>query len=195
VADGNGVDIYADFSDEQADDLLPLGEIERVGASAKLGAEVGQRFAQPEVAGLVGRGRLDGFALGLDGALLRPQRRHPRAEVLERDQFLLIGGHEPINGGRHPSLVAKEVVEAVARRIGVSGCLPASGQFGLDQGRGLEQAHDLAPDERIQVILTCDRRGTHRLRAAAPGIPSPAAIDPAFAMNRVATLAAHEQPL
>jgi hypothetical protein len=63
---------------------------------------------------------------------LRPQCRHARAQVLQRDQFLLIGGHQAIDRGCHTRLLPEQVVEPVARRIGVSCRLSAARQFGLD---------------------------------------------------------------
>jgi hypothetical protein len=79
MTDGDAVRTDPNFSDERAHDLLPLRDVERLGARPQAGAELGERVAQAQIAGLINGGRLDRLPLRRDRLLLRAQRRHPRS--------------------------------------------------------------------------------------------------------------------
>jgi hypothetical protein len=78
MTDRNPVRSNPDFCDERADDFLALRHVECFGARAQAGAELGERFTQAQIAGLIDSGRLDRLPLRRDRLLLRAERRHPR---------------------------------------------------------------------------------------------------------------------
>ena len=77
MADGNHISANPDFFDEQAHDFLPLRHIEGVGARPESASELGQRFTEAQITGLIDGGGVDGLPLGRDGLLLRAERGHP----------------------------------------------------------------------------------------------------------------------
>ena len=136
MADCNRVGTYPDFFDQKADDFLPLGDIERFGARAELGSKISERFTQTQIASLIDRRRLDRLQLCGDGVLLRPERWHPAAQFLQSDQLLLVGRHQSIHGARHTNLLTRELVDALARRIGLSRRFAPAPEFRLHE-RGI----------------------------------------------------------
>ena len=132
MADGNGVGTNPDFFDQEAHDFLLLDDVERLGARAQSGAELRERLTQPQIAGLIDRRRLDRLLLRRDRLLLRPEGRHPRAQVLQRYQLVLVGRDQAVQGRRHTDLLPREVVGPLPRGIGLSRRLSPPRQFRFD---------------------------------------------------------------
>ena len=63
------------------------------------------------------------------------------------------GDHEAVQALRYAGLLARQVVAALAAGLSVPRCIQPPIQFGLDEGRVVEQPNDLAPHEGIQLIL------------------------------------------
>ena len=77
MADGQRVETDPDFLDDEAHDVLSLADIERVRSRPECGAELGQGFAEAQIARLVGGRELQGLPLRREDLLLFPERRHP----------------------------------------------------------------------------------------------------------------------
>jgi hypothetical protein len=54
MADGQRVETDANFLNDEAHDALPLADLERVRPRAERGPEIGQCFAEAQIARLVG---------------------------------------------------------------------------------------------------------------------------------------------
>ena len=83
--------------DHQTDDALPLDDVKRVGGFTQSREKGQQRFRETQV-------RRSFSSLFGDRLPLRPQRtlaltqgRHPLAQLLQRQQFLLIGGQQTLD--------------------------------------------------------------------------------------------------
>ncbi len=195
MADCNRVVADPDFFDEQAHDFLPLRDIERLGARAQAGAELDERVTQAQIAGLIDGSRFDGLPLQRDRLLLGAKRRHPRPQVVQGHQVLLVRGDQAVHGRGHADLLTCEVVEALPRGIRLPRRVPPSRQFGLDDRGILEEPQHLAPHERIQVILPRGRRRAHGTVRMLPAVAPPAAIHVPPPRHRVAALGADQEPL
>jgi len=77
MADGERVEADPDFLDDESNDLLARADVERVRSHAQRGPEIGQRFAEAQIARLVGGGELERLTLRREDLLLLPERRHP----------------------------------------------------------------------------------------------------------------------
>ena len=77
VADGQRVETDPDFFDDESHDLLALADIERVRSRAERGAELGQGFAEAQIARLVGGREFERLSRRREGLLLFPERGHP----------------------------------------------------------------------------------------------------------------------
>ena len=195
MADGQRVEPDPDFFDDEAHDLLSYADIERVRARAERGPELSQRFAQAQIARLVDGRELERLAFRREDVLLGPERRHPVAQLVERGQLVLVRGDQPLDAVRQPRQLTGELLDTLATGIRVPGGVEPAIQFGLDQGRILEEAQDLAPHERIELILPHGTIRTDRPRPLAIPLAPPAAVVPPPPIQRVATLLAHQQAL
>ncbi len=178
VADGQRVETDADLFDDESHDLLSRADIERVRSRAERGPEIGQGVAEAQIARLVGGRERQRLQRRGEDLLLVPERRHPCAQVVERDQLLLVGGDQPLHAIAQPSLLAGEVLDVLAAGIGLPGRVEPTIEFDLDEGRVVEQANDLVPHERIQLVLRTTRARTSRRTgsftlSSAGGAPAP----------------------
>ena len=147
MADGQRVETDPDLFDDEAHDLLARVDIERVRSRAERGPEIGQGFAEAQIARLVGGRELERLALRREGLLLVPERRHPFAQLVEGNQVLLVGGDQPLEAVRQPDLLVAQILDALATGIGLAGCRKPAIELGLDQRRVVEQAQDLVPHD------------------------------------------------
>ena len=79
VADSQRVQADPDFFDDESHDLLARVDIERARSRAERGPEIGQGFAEAQIARLVGGREHERLALRREGLLLVPERWHPFA--------------------------------------------------------------------------------------------------------------------
>ena len=77
MADGQRVETDPDLFDDEAHDLLARPDIERVRSRPERGPEIGQRFAEVQIARLVRGGECERFALRGEGLQLFAERGHP----------------------------------------------------------------------------------------------------------------------
>ncbi len=77
VADGQRVETDPDLFDDESHDLLSRTDIERGRSRAERGPEIGQGFAEAQIARLVGGRELQRLPLRREDLLVLPERRHP----------------------------------------------------------------------------------------------------------------------
>ena len=70
MSNNDGVGVDQDLFDYRSGDLLPLDDVERLGAGAQLGAKLGQVLSQTQIARPIGSCELERFQLGVDPLLL-----------------------------------------------------------------------------------------------------------------------------
>ena len=76
MADGQRVETDPDLFDDESHDLLSRADIERVRSRAERGPELGQAFAEAQIARLVGGRELERLPLRREDLLLLPERGH-----------------------------------------------------------------------------------------------------------------------
>ena len=131
------------------------------------------------------------------------QQRHPLAQLLERYQFLLVGGEQPLDGLPDAREVPLHRLRAGPRGVGGLGGGQPAIQFLLDQGRLLKRPQHFGPHHLVQQLLSNRTRVAPRTREVAPTVGPDTAIvlNPARARprrdarERVAALAATHQSL
>jgi hypothetical protein len=156
--------------------LLSLDDVECLGAGAQLGAKLGQVLGQTQVARPIGGCKLERFQLGVDRLLLFAQSWHPLPKLSEGQQFLLIGGQQPLDSILQSSLLLAQMLLTLAQGIRVSCRFHAPIDLGLDQRGIFQQSDDLAPHELIQVILP------HRAVVAQRAAQMPVGVRPEAAI-------------
>src|SRR5713226_4215337 len=82
------------------------------------------------------------------------QGRHPLAQLLQRQQLLLIGGQHALDAFADTDEIALQRLLALPCRVSGASDGEAAIQFLLNQRGILEQSHDLGPHDRIQEILS-----------------------------------------
>ena len=80
-----------DVLDDETHDSLALDDVKRVGGAAQTTEERREGFCKAQERGAIGGLVSDRLQLGAQRLLALPQRRHALAQLLERQEFLLIG--------------------------------------------------------------------------------------------------------
>ncbi len=83
--EGVGPDLH--LFENEPDDTLAIGELERVGGLVQFGEKAFQALRQRHVCFGVRQLRLEGGQLGFGGGFPLAQRRHPLPQLLDREQF------------------------------------------------------------------------------------------------------------
>jgi len=97
------------------------------------------------------------------------QRRHPLAQLLERQEVLLIGSEHALDALAHAHEIALHSLFALFRGVGGARGSEPPIEFVLNQRRILEQPNDLGPDDLIQQILSHGSVVTARAAEVARG--------------------------
>ena len=82
-----------------------------------------------------------------------PQRRHALSQLLERQEFLLIGGEKSFDTLAKTDEIPLQALLTFLGWVGGASCDEAAVEFLLDQHRVLEQSDHLGPDDLIEQIL------------------------------------------
>ncbi len=139
--------------DEEPDDPLPFRDVERLSRFAQSCEKAGQHLGEPEAVfaflDLVGY-RLQ---LSLKCVFLPSQFLYPCAQIVDGDQFLLIGIDEAVDPFAFAGQLPLELPFPLMVRIRVSRCLQPPVDLAFNQARVLKQANDFRPDNPIQEIL------------------------------------------
>ena len=205
MTDGDIVLLAADedFAHDEAQDALLLVHGQLVEAVGEAGEEAFERLGELEVGLGVVQFGFEGAELRGERGLALAQLGHPLAQLLERDQLLLVGLDQARGAGAHARELAFESLAAAG-----GGVLAADGfESALDLGShelGLfEQVPDLCPDEVVELVCADRARLTDAAADVAVVVGADAAVvvDPAAAGARrgavagIAALAADEDPL
>jgi hypothetical protein len=205
VSDGDVVLLAADedFAHDEAEDALLLMHGELVEAVGEASEEALERLGELEVGLGVVQLAFEGDELRGERALALAQLGHPLAQLLERDQLLLIGLDQAPGAGAHACKLVFESLAAAGGGVFAADSFEAALDFGSDELGLLEQAPDLRPDELVEFV-----RADRTRLADAPadvavvvGADAAVVVDPAAAGARrgavagIAALAADEDSL
>jgi hypothetical protein len=205
VSDGDGVVVAADehLADDEPQDALLFVDGELVEAVGEPCEERFEGFGELEVGlGVVELG-VERVELGAQRALALAQRRGAGAQLLERDELLLVGLDQPGDRGLGAVKVALESLAAADGGVLGPGRVEPPVDLGAHERRVFEQPADLAPDERLELV-GADRAALADAPADVPPVVlADAAVvdDPALggarrgAVAGVAALAADDQAL
>jgi hypothetical protein len=176
VLDDDGVGPNLDLFDDQPDHALPIGHPEGLRGIMELREKAFEVLGERHVRVGVEELGLQGGELRLDGRLALAQGRHPRPELVERDQLLLVGFDQARHRGPDPGeFLGRDVALDVANVVGAQLGEPAI-NLGPDQ-RGMgEQLNDLLPDERLHHVLP------DRAIGAAPALGEAVGVGPRTAI-------------
>ena len=148
-----GVGPHLHFLQKEPDDALAIGQRQGFGGLVQLGEETFKALGQRHVGLGVHQLSLEGGQLRFRGRFPLSQRRHPLAQFLQREKFLLIRLDEP---GDRPANPAQRLDQALAfHGDGMLGAQRRQSAIDLlaHARRILQQADDFVPDERVQRIL------------------------------------------
>lgn len=96
VPDGDAVIVDDDLLDDQPDDALASQDIQVLGLSSQPLEEFVQRMSEPQAGALIGQLVVQRFRFRLQTGLALAQRGHTPAQLVEIEQFLLIGRQQPL---------------------------------------------------------------------------------------------------
>ena len=153
MADHDLIIPHKDLFDQQAHDLLAIEDVESMQRSAEPAEECGERFGETEIGSAVGR---------LIGDRL----------LVERNQFLLVGGERAIDTLLCTDNISLQHVDAALGGIGIAGNFQATIKLRLDEAWILDELDNLAShksSEQIQSYLL--RSGSSRAALRRPLVP------------------------
>jgi hypothetical protein len=122
MADDNGIAVDQDLLNQQPRNFLLFRHVKRIRSSVQLGAKVGQRLGHTQVARLIGRRQCKRLQFSLDCLLLFAQRRHALTQMVQAQQFFLIGRQQPFDVILQPHLLLAQTLLAATERVGTSCC-------------------------------------------------------------------------
>jgi hypothetical protein len=176
VPDHDGVVVDQDFLDDEPDDLLPIGDLQRLRGVVQPLKEGGQGFSEAQERRPIGGLIEDGLQFRPRGLVASAQVRHPATQFVEGQEVLLIGRDQALHALADPREVAFESVLPPLRRFGSAGRVEAPVEFGLDERRVFDQADDLPPYNLIEQILADRSAIAHRAAEMAPCVRAEAAV-------------------
>jgi hypothetical protein len=154
VANDDAFVLNQDLLDNQADDALPLLNVEGVGGATQLGEECREGLSETQIDGVIVYLIEDRLQFRLQGVLALPQFRHASPQFVERQKLFLIGGQQPVDalaGTRHLSV---EDVFPLSCWIGRSCRRQPPVELVLDQAGIFQQSDHFSPHNPIEKILT-----------------------------------------
>jgi len=91
---------------QQADDPLTFENVECFGRGAQATEERRQCLCQAQIGGAILLLRSDRLQFGMHGPFPLAQLRQPASQLVQRQQILLIRGHQPLDALAHPRQIA-----------------------------------------------------------------------------------------
>jgi hypothetical protein len=140
VADHDLVGTDQDVSHDEAQDTLAIRQRRGLGGVAKPAKEALQALGQGEIARPVEQLSIESVELRPQARLPRAQVGHPGAELLEREQILLVGGDEAAGGRADPVQLDLEAPPLRHGRVGPAECGEAALELRSDQGRSASRS-------------------------------------------------------
>jgi len=199
VANEDGVWADDDFLHEQAHDALAIGERRRADGVPELREEGLKRLGELQVPLLVERLRRESLALPAEFAVLCAECRRTGPQLVERQQLVLIGVHQPMQSSLDPGVLALELCLTRDHRWRCVQFPDASIELRANQRRVGDQPGHLLPDQLIELLLPDGSGPTSAVGKAtmigaetAIVLQAPPGLPAIHAMNGVATARAHE---
>ena len=139
--------------DDQAHDALALEDVQRVGGHTQPREERRERLREAQVrralSGLFG----EGVQLGAQRLLALAKGWHALAQLLQRQELLLIGGEQPLDALAHAHQLTLHRLLTLFRRVGRARGRESAIKLLFDQRGILEQPNHLGPHDLIQQVL------------------------------------------
>jgi hypothetical protein len=117
VADDDPIIANEHVLDHQTDDALPLDDVKRVGGFTQSREKGRQRFRETQVRRSFSSLFGDRLQLRPQGTLALTQGRHPLAQLLQRQQLLLIGGQHTLDAFSDPDEIPLQRLLALPGRV------------------------------------------------------------------------------
>ena len=192
-----------DVFDHEAHDSLALDHIKCVGGAAQTAEERGECLGQAQEREAIGSLVSDRLRLGAQRLFALPQQGHAFAQLVERQEFLLIGVEKPFDAFAHTGEFSLQALLTFLGWLGRARCSEAAVQLLLDQRWVLEQSDHLGPDDLIEQILAHHAVVAHRATQLSPAVRADAFVVVELARarvcrgagERVPALLAADQPL
>jgi hypothetical protein len=170
VPDGDAIIVDDDVLDDQPDDALVSQDVQVLGLSSQPLEGFVQRMGELQAGALIGQLVAQGLQFRLQPRLAPAQRGHAPAQLIQIEQFLLVGCQQPLGTPLQLNQLACDpILVSLGQTRGLRR-LQAPSQFRLDQHWILEQTRDLAPDDVLEQALTDRARGAPCLSLVAPGV-------------------------
>jgi hypothetical protein len=170
--------------DDEAHDALALDDVKRVGSATQSGEKRRESFGEAQERSPVCRLVGDRLQLATQCLFALPKRRHALAQLLERQELLLVGDEESFDAFANAGEFAVQALLALLGRIRCARCSETPVKFLLDQRRVLEQADHLCPDDLVEQILPHHAVIAHRTAELSPTIRANAFVITAVQISR-----------
>ena len=120
MANHDGVIADQHLLDEQPYEALPLDHVERVRSDTQPREKRRECFCEAQICRPLARLISDRLQLGTQRLLALTQRRHPLAQLLQRQKVLLMGREYPLDALAHAHQFALHPLFALFRGVGVA---------------------------------------------------------------------------
>jgi hypothetical protein len=165
-----------DLFDNQAQDPLPLLNVEGAGRATQLGEECREGLRETQVDSAVIDLIEDRLQFRLQGVFALPQFRHASPQFVERQKLFLIGGQQAVDALAGPRHISLQDVLPVPCRVGRSCRRQPPIELVLDQAGILQQSDDFSPHNLVEEILTNRTIITYWAAKMAPGVGTQASV-------------------
>ncbi len=165
-----------DLLDNQADDPLPLLNVEGVSGATQPAEECREGFGEAQIDGSVIDLIEDRQQFRLQGVFALPQFRHASPQLVEREKLFLIGGQQSVDALAGPGHLSVQDVLPLPRGVGCSSRRQPAIELVLDQAGILQQSDDLRPHNPIEEVLTNRATIANRPAKAPPGVGTQASV-------------------
>jgi hypothetical protein len=176
VPDNDFVVVDEDFLDDEAEQALPLSDIQRFGGRTQTGEEASDGFGETQPYFALRRVVDDCLQLRLVRLFATPQIGHSAAQFIEGKETFLISRQQALDALSATCEIAPEHLLSAFGRIGLARGPQPPVEFVLYETRVFKQTHDLFPYDLIQQILTHRTIVADRPAESAPSVRPQASI-------------------
>jgi len=153
MPDDDRVVANEDVLDDKPHDSLALKDIKRVSGAAQSAEERRESLGKPKERGAIGGLVGDRLELSAQRLFALPQRGHTAAQLLERQELLLIGVQQSLDAFADTGEFPLQTLLTFLGWIGRARRSEAAVKLLLDQRWVLEQSDDLGPDDLVEQVL------------------------------------------